>query len=61
MTGIIGITGIAAHPCKKRKDWHPRFRYGEEEHRVEGWASPRAEPDYADGFDVALRDISRSI
>src|SRR5260370_39274501 len=35
------ISGIAAHPCKKRKDGAPTFRYGKGRQSAEkGWASP---------------------
>ena len=35
------ISGIAAHPCKKRKDGAPTFRYGKgRTERGEGWADP---------------------
>jgi hypothetical protein len=36
------ISGIAAHPCKKRKDGAPTFRYGKGRQSAEkGWASPQ--------------------
>src|SRR6266403_1073041 len=39
------ISGIAAHPCKKRKDGAPTFRYGKGRQSAEkGWASPQPRP-----------------
>jgi len=34
-----GISGVAAHPCKKRKDGAPAFCCGTKTDRAEGWAT----------------------
>src|ERR1035441_6827836 len=44
------VGSIAAHPCKKRKDGAPTFRYGKgKTERGEGWASPQEPTDKGNG------------
>jgi len=50
--GHYGVSGIAAHPfgfaqgrlLQKTQGWGTRLRYGEEERRVEGWATRQFVP-----------------